>query len=285
MSSVVCGQTTLFVVDSTGKPVTLSKPATRVITLAPNATELVVAAGGFDKLVAVSLFSDAPKAVETLPKVNGVSLNIERILAFAPDLIVGTEFSRAALDRYRHSLSNIAIYVADASTPEGIANDIESLGVLVGNRKKAREEADKYRERLKQMMARAPNTQEKDRAKVLYLLWSDPIYTIGGGTLIDNAIRRCGGVNVFHDQKAPAPTISKETVIEREPEIMVFGATPDQILIWRKMWEAWPAIPAVKNNAIFYVDPDLMHRAGPRFIDGMESLCASIQGSGAFGKK
>jgi ABC-type Fe3+-hydroxamate transport system substrate-binding protein len=166
------------------------------------------------------------------------------------------------------------LYVADALTPEAIADDIEALGILSGNETVAHVTAQRYRTRLKEITVFHHDVQTP--LSVFYQLWEPPLYTVGGGSLIDQAITRCGGRNIFSAITAPAPVVLREAVIAARPQMIVMGASEQDFARWKNDWQRWPQIPAVRHQAFIRIDPDLLHRPGPRFAEGMASLCQTL---------
>ncbi len=257
-------------VDSTGARITLTQAAKRIVTLSPHATELVVAAGALDAIVAVSEYSDTPDQVKSLPVVgNASALDYERIVALRPDLIVAPSYVQSA---QRALLKNYPLFIVDAKTPEAIADEIVALGALTGHETIAAQEASRLRLRLNALRAQRGGKH----VRVFYLVWNEPIYTVGGASLINQAIRFCGATNIFSEMPAAFPVVSREAVIQAAPELMILGASEKNFEVWRQDWLRWTQIPATEKQSIVRVDPDLLHRPGPRFIDGMETLCRTI---------
>jgi iron complex transport system substrate-binding protein len=264
---------TLTVTDSRGNTVTLETPAQRIITLSPHAAELVFASGAGAQLVAVSEHSDAPPAVKTLPIIGSVgALDFERIVALKPSLIVLPSYLSVAQQQKLRAL-RIALYIADAPTPEAIADDIEALGILSGHETIARAAAQRYRAQLKNITAHRETTKP---LSVFYQIWEPPLYTVGGGSLIDQAITRCGGRNIFSALAAPSPVVLREAVVNARPQVIIMGASEQDFTRWKNDWQRWPQIPAVRDQTFVRIDPDLLHRPGPRFVEGMAALCQQM---------
>jgi iron complex transport system substrate-binding protein len=112
--------------------------------------------------------------------------------------------------------------------------------------------------------------------RVFYEIWDPPIYTIGGKHLISEAITLCGGRNVFADLDVPAPVVSAEAVIAARPDVIIAGADDARPPAWLARWNQWPSIPAVAAQRLVTVDANLLHRSGPRFVDGVAQLCAAL---------
>jgi iron complex transport system substrate-binding protein len=263
----------LEVIDATGAAVALRAPARRIVSLAPNATELLFAAGAGDRVVGALSPADWPPEAAHLPRVgDSHALDLERIVALKPDLAVAWPYaSPAQVERLRSM--GIPVYVSDPRTPNAIADDIERLGVLSGRAETAARAAATFRARL---AALGERERAVERVRVFYEIWNQPLYTIGGGHLITAAIDLCGGENVFAQQALPAPQVSVEAVLAARPEAIVAGADGAVRPVWLDAWRAWRDLPAVILDNLFVVDANLLHRAGPRFVDGAEQLCAAL---------
>ena len=270
---VTTAQADVWVLDARGARVVLPAPAQRVISLAPHATELLFAAGAGDSVVGVLAPGDWPAQARRLPKVGDANaVNLEGILALKPDLIVAWPYlPPLQVERLREM--GIVVYLSDPRTPTAIADDIERLGVLTGHGDEAGRTAASLRARIARQRERYADA---DRVRVFYEIWNRPIYTVGGGHLITVAIELCGGSNVFAAQALPAPQVSVESVLAAAPAAIVAGTDGGVRPEWLDEWRAWPALPAVAQGNLFVVDADLLHRAGPRFVDGIEQLCAAL---------
>ena len=260
--------------DANGDRIELRSPARRIVSLAPHATELVFAAGAGEKLVGVLSPADWPPQAARLPRVgNASALDLERIVALAPDLAVAWPYlAPAQLERLR--ALGVPIYVSDPHTPEAIAADIENLGVLAGTSEIATEAAGQFRTQLAALRERA---RDGPRLPVFYEIWNQPLYTIGGGHLISSAIELCGGENVFARLSLPAPQVSVESVLAAAPAAIVAGTDGALRPAWLDEWTRWRRMPAVEYGNLFVVDANLLHRASPRFVDGAAQLCAALE--------
>jgi iron complex transport system substrate-binding protein len=266
-------QATVQAVDDAGVTVTLAGPAVRIVSLAPHATELLYAAGAGDRVVGVLATSDWPPEVASRPKVgDSRSLDLERIVALAPDLVVTWPYAAPAQVGALVA-HGVPVFVANPATIDGIALDLERLGTLAGTLPTATLRATEFRAQLGRLSARYAGART---VRVFYEIWNAPLYTIGGNHLISQAIRVCGGENVFASLALPAPGVSVEAVLAARPEAIVAGADRAVRPAWLDDWKRWPALPAVARGNLFTVDANLLHRAGPRFIDGVETLCATL---------
>jgi iron complex transport system substrate-binding protein len=268
-----CAQAAVAVVDDTGAPVALARPATRIVSLAPHATELLYAAGAGAAIVGTVDTSDFPPAAKAIPRVGDArALDLERIVLLAPDLIVTWPWTAPAqVDALR--ARGVAVFTTRPATIDGIAGDIERLGTLTGQAEVAARAAAAFRERLAALRARY---RAATRVRVFYEIWDAPLYTVGGGHLITQALATCGGENVFAALTLPAPAVDVEAVLAARPDAIIAGVEGGGRPAWLDRWRRWPELPAVARGHLFVVDADLLHRPGPRFLEGAEGLCAAV---------
>jgi len=259
--------------DDSGQLVALPAPAQRIVSLAPHATEILFAAGAGRAVVGVTAWSDYPPEANALPQVgDAIGLDLERIVALAPDLVVTWPWTAPAqVEQLR--ARGVRIYMIDAKSIGGIADNVERLATLAGTTPQAAPGLTHWRGRLRALEAR-PGAAPPLR--VFYQLGDTPMFTIGGPQLITQAIALCGGRNVFAALAAPAPMIDTEAVVRAHPQVIVAGTDHAQPPAWLATWKRWPDVPAVKAGNLFTVDAMLLHRAGPRFLDGVEQLCTAL---------
>lgn len=260
-------------VDDAGALVTLSAPATRIVTLAPHATELVYAAGAGAHIVGVVKGSDYPPAASRLPVVGDVvTIDLERIVMLSPDLIVTWPWTTPAQVAWLRA-RGVPVFEANAHVVDGIATDIERIGALAGTEPAARVAAAQFRARVAKLGREGANGAP---LRVFYQISDVPLFTLGGEHLVSQAIARCGGENVFAGLAIPAPQVSAEAVLAANPQVIIAGTDGARRPGWLDAWSRWPALDAVRHHALFVVDANLLHRPGPRFVDGIAQLCSTI---------
>jgi iron complex transport system substrate-binding protein len=262
------------VTDDAGREVALERPARRIVSLAPHATEMLYAAGAGHAVVGVVAHSDWPPPARALPRVGDAgALDLERIVALAPDLVVAWPYTTPAqLAALR--AQDVAIFMSDPKSIAGIAADVEKLGALAGTPGIAQAAASALRQR---QAALVTKYRDRPRLRVFYEVWNEPIFTIGGGHLISEAIVTCGGENVFAALTLPAPSVTVEAVVAAAPDVIVGGDDLGRRPPWLDDWQRWTAIPAVRDGNLFGAAGDLMHRSGPRFLDGVAALCEDLE--------
>lgn len=262
------------VTDDTGRPIHLAAPARRIVSLAPHLTELVFAAGAGDYLVGVDSASDYPATVRQLPRVGGLGrIDLERLLQLHPDLIL-VWHSGTSTDRQRQLESlGAAVFVSQPRTLEGIADTIERLAKLAGTLEQGRHRAAIYRQRLAALHARYAG---RPPLRVFYQIWDQPLITINGEHVISDAIRLCGGHNIFADLPALAPRVSIEAVLAANPRFIATsdGARGNGDPLAR--WKDWPALAANHVGGYLTLPADHISRYTPRILDGVEKLCEAM---------
>jgi iron complex transport system substrate-binding protein len=269
----------LTVTDDAGATVALPAPATRVISLAPHATELIYAAGGGAKLVGAVSYSDYPPEAKQIPRIgDNKALDLERIVALKPDLIVVWRHGNAQQQLDKLRTLNVPMFVSEPHKLDDVATNLIRLGILFGTRQAADAAASAYRAKIAQLRERYA---DRPAVSVFYQVWNDPLITLNGQHIVSDVIALCGGRNVFAKLTPLAPTVSTEAVLAADPEAIVTssaGATaPDAPLPGLGMWRAWPALTAVARNNLFAIDGDLIDRPAPRIAQGATQLCEDLE--------
>jgi iron complex transport system substrate-binding protein len=259
-------------VDANGVRIELAAPAARIVSLAPHATELLFAAGAGKSVVGVLSPADWPPEAKRVPRIgDAAGLDLERIVALKPDLAVVWPYLAPGQVELLRTLG-VPIFVSDPRTPQAIAEDLERLGVLAGTGEMAARAAAAFRARLTMLAQRS----RAAKVSVFYEIWPRPLYTVGGKHLITAMLGLCGGENVFARLAVPAPAVGIEDVLAARPEAIIAGTDDAVRPAWLDEWRRWGEIPAVARGNLFVVDANLLHRAGPRFVDGAEELCVAL---------
>lgn len=260
--------------DDTGQEVRLKAPAKRIVTLAPHAAESLYAAGAGDKLVGTVDYSDYPPEAKKVPRVGGYSrIDLEAVAALKPDLVLAWESGNNMTQVDKLKALGLTVYVSQPNMMANVADQIERMGQLAGTEAVAKAAAERFRQRLGKL--RAANA-DKPTVRVFYQIWKSPLMTVGGSQIISDAIRLCGGENVFGKLAQMAPTVSVEAVLEADPEAIIATGMGDSRPEWLHDWDKWTRMTAVKRGNLFHINPDIMQRHTPRILDGAEKLCAHL---------
>ena len=261
--------------DDLGRQVCANKPIERIISMAPSSTELVYAAGGGSKLIAVDNHSDYPESVKSLPRIGGYpNISAEAILAMKPDLIVIWSGGNDARLSSQLEALGLRVFYSDPLDFDAISSVIERLGVLMDTGPQAEQNIKQFNQRYQAVKARY---QQVEPVNVFFEIWDNPLMTVNGGQIISQSIELCGGVNVFADARPRVPKVSIEAVIAKNPEAIVSSEIVQNNNNIRKRWQRYKQIDAVKHDFLFTIAGDLITRPTPRALDGAEILCRQLE--------
>ena len=164
---------------------------------------------------------------------------------------------------------NIPTFTAEPASLDQLADQVEALAIALGRPQRGREQATQLRQRLAQL-------REQYRTdvpvRVFYQVWDQPLYTIGGGQIISDALAVCGASNMFDDLKLPAPQVGIESVLQRNPEVIIAG-TQAQL----DAWKAWPQIDAVKHGRLLLLADKGLERPSGQMLEATARLCEQLQ--------
>jgi iron complex transport system substrate-binding protein len=270
-----CLAVNIDLVDDSGAMVRLPNPAQRIVSLAPHITELLYAAGAGSRIVASVEFSDYPAAAKALPRIGSYArLDLERIVALRPDLVIGWQSGNPAADLEHLRALGLPLFLSEPALIDDVPRTLEQLGILAGTETAARRAATDFRAR-QQSLALRYATQPPVR--VFYEIWDQPMTTINHKQIISDVLRLCGGRNVFADLHTLAPVVGVEEVLAADPEVIMASGADAARPVWLDAWKRWPRLTAAIRDNLFFVDPDLVQRQTPRLLDGAEQICADLE--------
>ena len=265
----------IVVRDDAGNTVRLKEPARRIVSLSPHVTETLYAAGAGDHLVGAVEYSDYPPAAKQLPRIGGSArLDLEVIAALKPDLAIGWDGGNSTAHLAKLRSLGIPVYLVAPEHIEDVAAALERYGELAGTQDSAHRAADAFRERIRQLRQRY---QARATVRTFYQIWNEPLMTVGGTQVISDAIRLCGGENVFGALAPLAATVSVEAVLAADPEAIIASGADDSRPAWLDDWRRWRNLTAVKRDNLFFLPPDLIQRHTPRLVEGVARLCAQLE--------
>lgn len=241
----------------------------RVVSLAPSLSEIVVELGAADLLVGVLDGGERPAALAQVPSVGQYGqLNMERLLSLKPDLILLWPGSVGPAQREQLQRLNIPVYVAEPHSLEQLTAQVQAIAQQLGREAAGRTLAAQLRQRLAELRQRY---QRAEPLRVFYQVWNQPLYTVGGGQIISDALEVCGARNVFADLKLPAPQVSVESVLQRNPQLILAG---DQAQL--DEWKAWPQIAAVAEGRLQIVPDKGLERPSGQMVEAIAKLCQAM---------
>jgi iron complex transport system substrate-binding protein len=279
--------TAVQVTDQEDRVVTLDEVPERIISLAPSSTEILFALGLGDKVVGVTQYCNYPPEAQEKTKIGGFSasdidVSVEQIVALDPDLIIATETHMTdvvpKLEQFVPK-AKVLVLLTQTESFDDVFNAIEMVGKCTGTEDRADQLVSSMRNRINAITDKTNNLAESARPKVLYIVWQDPIFVIGGGTLGNSLIEAAGGTNVFQDIPG-SPMVDLETIIDRNPDIILastaVGTGADLPYQFALNEERLSGVNARINNQVYGANDDLYGRPGPRLVDALEELARII---------
>ena len=245
----------------------------RVVTLAPNLTELVFAAGAGQSLVGVSAYSDYPVAARQLPVVgDAFAVDRERLAILQPDLLLVWQSGTPAqvVDELRRA--GYRVEVIQTRSLADVAAALRRIGELTGYSQQADGVASAYTDALQNIAAQHATAAN---LRVFYQVDGRPLYTINGEHYVSELIGICGGSNVFADLGDLAPAVNVEAVLERDPEVMLASTDAGEAAFAE--WDRWPHIAANRYRNRFLIPADEVGRATPRLVVAAEAVCSMLR--------
>ena len=258
-----------------GVELTLAAPAKRVVSVAPDLAELLYDIGAGDVLQGAVEYTDYPAAAKAVPRVgDAFHVDVEKLVSLKPDLVLvwegGTPQPLIA------KLRTLKLPVLALGTHEllDIASNMETLGVATGHEDAAQLAADDFRTFLGALRSRYANEAP---VTVFYEISAQPLFTVGGGQSISKLMEVCGAHNVFADLTDLAPAVTLESVLARDPEVIVTGDGEGDVAQRFKDWQRWPNLTAVKLGNFVVLDDDWVSRSTPRLLNAGKQLCEALE--------
>ena len=264
----------IVIKDDKENIVRLNSPAKRIISLAPHITETLFKAGAGEKIVGAVEYSDFPEAAKKITRIGGhPAYDIEKIISLNPDLIIAWASGNNLNQVELFTKLGIPVYLSEPVEIDDIAQSIQNFGILAGTQVTATSEKNNFLSHYKEIR----DKKHKKVLKVFYQIWNKPLMTINGHHIISKVIGLCGGVNIFSNLKSLTPVVSKEAVLASKTQVIIAGGGNEERVGWLNEWKSWLQLPAVKKDNIYFVNPDLIQRAGPRILQGADQLCELLE--------
>lgn len=259
------------ITDDLGDELVLERPAQRIISLAPNITELLFFVGAGTQIVGADEYSNYPEEAREIPRVNNyAAANYELILSLKPDVVIAWYSGNGKDIIARIRQLGLPVFVVEPRRMEEIPDIFHRLGELTGHREQGRQRGEDFVHRLKQLESQY---RHRGTISVFYQIWNEPLITLNGEHLVSDVIAICGGRNVFADAKPLVPYVNIESVVRANPDVIIASGSSNARPSWLSMWDQWPMISAVKNRQIYFIPPDLMQRHSMRIVEGARRVC------------
>jgi len=256
----------ITLLDDTGQAFVFDKPVQRIISLAPHITENLFAAGATNQIIATVTYSDYDEQAKRLPVIGDHSkYDLEAIIKLKPELIIAWKSGNPVDQVQQLKQLGFKIFVTDAYALEDVAKNIIAMGKIMATEVMANVQAEKYLSKLQALTTKHKN---KKQLSVFYQIWNEPLITINKKHIISHVINLCGGRNVFEDLAMLAPRVSIESVIMKNPDVIVAGMAKGR-QDWLKNWQQWKILTAVKKQQLFTINADWITRH-------TEKMCAYL---------
>ncbi len=266
--------------DDLGRTIELAAPAERVVSLAPNLTEMLFAVGAGDQVVGVTTFCNYPPEAATRTKIGGFTsdtISIEQVVALDPDLVLSTGgYQSETIDALEQA--GITVVALDPNTVAQVLEAIQTVGRLTGHANEAAALTAEMEQRIEAVKAAVAGVPESQRRSVYWHIWNEPLMAAGPKSFPGQLVELAGGTNIFADTTEFYPTVSGEEVVKRNPQVIMGShSAADQLNAdaLRKL-PGWAAIDAVANGQIHMIDDDLVSRAGPRLVDALDAIAHAL---------
>ena len=242
----------------------------RVVSLAPNLTEIAFAVGGGERVVGDTTYCDYPDAAKKVNKVGDtLHPSIERIIALKPQVVLVSTASQ--LEGFTRQLQdqNISVFVTDPHDLEGVFRSIEQVGEIFGTTGETKQLIQTLRNRT---AAVEEAVKSRPPVRLFYQLSAEPLYTAGHDAFVTDLIRRAGGLSVTADVAGAWPKYSAESALAAKPDAIILPTGGSMGAANTTVAEPLKKSPAVKNNRVYKINDDYLVRPGPRAVDGLEEM-------------
>jgi len=262
------------IIDDAGRRVGLPAVVDRVVSLAPNLTEIMFAVGAGKRLVGRTSYCDYPPEAKAITEVGDtLHPSLETIIALQPQVVLVSTASQLEVFTNQLQSQNIAVYVTDPHDLEGVFRSIQQIGEIVGEKDQANQLVQKLRERTN---AVEQAVKQKPPVRVFYQVSGEPLYTAGHDSFVTDLMRRAGGASVTADVPGAWPKYSNESALAAKPEAVILPTGGSMGAANANVAEALRQSPAALQGRVYKINDDHLARPGPRSVDGLEEMAHAL---------
>ncbi len=270
------------VTDGLERKITINKPPQYIVSLAPSNTEILFALGLDSRIIGVTDYCNYPKEAALKPHVAGYTTpDLEKLVTLKPDLIMAESVHEKTVLPALENLGFTVILLQSHSLNEILSN-ISVSGRVTGRIKHAEKLVADISARINAVAAAGKNLPSEKRPRVMYVIWNEPVWTMGRNTYIDDIISKAGGRNIFTADFEKSRVVSPESIVARNPQVIIvsgMGTSADTIANNLKQQPWMQTTDAVKYNQVYVIsDSNIIERPGPRIIEGLEEVAKIIRG-------
>jgi iron complex transport system substrate-binding protein len=262
------------ITDDAGRRVSLPVPVNRVISLAPNLTEIVFAIGAGDRLVGRTSYCDFPVEAKAVAEVGDtLHPSLERVISLQPQVVLISTASQLEVFTQQLQNQDIAVFVTDPRDLEGVFRTIDQIGRIVGHTQQANDLIQKLRDRTRTVEETVKGRQP---VRVFYQLSGEPLYTAGRDAFVTDLIRRAGAISVTAEVPGAWPKYSNESALAARPEAIILPTGGSMGAANATITEALRQSPAALAGRVYKINGDHLVRPGPRAVDGLEAMARDL---------
>ncbi len=268
--------TEVTIIDSTGEEIKITEEPMKVVSLAPNATEIIAALGAEDKLVGRTAYCNYPESVMSLPEIGGTyDPNVELIISLEPDLVVASGHApEEAITKLREVGITVA-YLKEDENFEGTYSTIEKIALILGKEDEAKVVIDEMKTKIADVKAEVAALNLEKLPTVYYATsYGESDFGAGGDTFIGEIIELAGGVNIADEVSGWA--ISKEQIADGDPDIIIVPAGEFNVLDGMKTADFYKDLRAIQDGNIFEINGDAISRQSPRVADALVEMAQKL---------
>lgn len=262
------------ITDDAGRNVTLPARVERVITLAPNLTEIVFAIGAGDRLVGNTTYCNYPAEAKNVAKVGDtLHPSLERIIALRPQVVLISTASQLEVFTQQLQNQNIAVFVTDPHNLDGVFRSIEQIGLMLAHEQQAKTLVQDLRNRTNAVETAVKQTTP---VRVFYQVSGEPLYTAGRDSFVTDLMRRAGAISVTADVPGAWPRYSNESALAAKPDAIILPTGGSMGEANSNVAEALRNSPAVLAGRVHKINDDLLSRPGPRSVQALEEMARAL---------
>lgn len=262
------------ITDDAGRRVSLPAVVDRVVSLAPNLTEIMFAVGAGDRLVGRTSYCDYPAEAKKIAEVGDtLHPSLERIIALKPQVVLVSTASQLEVFTNQLQGQNIAVYVTDPHDLEGVFRSIAQIGEIVGEKDQANLLVQKLRERTNAVELAV---KQKQPVRVFYQVSGEPLYTAGHDAFVTDLMRRAGAASVTGEVPGAWPKYSNESALAARPDAIILPTGGSMGAANATVAEALRQSPAALQGRVYKINDDHLARPGPRSVDGLEEMAHAL---------
>lgn len=272
---ITCSMAQITLLDDLHRQVTLPRPATRIVSLAPSITESLFAIGAGDQVIGVTDYCNFPPGVRLCHRVGGmINPSIETIVGLSPDLIIVSMEGNQRQDFTTLTGLQIPVFVTNPRTLEGINLSLRQLGTLTGRTREAAKLVDSLSRRTAQLRADGGTR----RTRTIFFVSMQPLMAVGAKTFLNELVTAAGGENLAAASGLTYPSLSREMVLTQDPEVLfITSDAVDSTGSITALYPEWTQLSAVHSGHVYRIDPDLVARPGPRAVDGLALIISYLR--------